>query len=306
MPNLKDIRRRIRSVKSTQKITQAMRMVAAAKVKRAENRVKAGRPYAEALREVFGQVYRIVKNQTDALSASRYQELLTPRPIKNVGIVVVSSDRGLCGSYNSTIIRQALRLEKELVARGLTPKFYLVGNKVIQAFKRYSQAQVLGRIANMTATPSIQDANTVAETLVEAFLSGEIDSIEVLSTHFVSMISYKSKMTALMPLKGLDESEEGENVQAKEEGGLQPEMLLEPDPVQTLNQMVPMYLSNQIYILLLEASASELAARMTAMSNATKNAAELIGKLTIQYNKARQASITQEILEVVSGAQAIQ
>jgi F-type H+-transporting ATPase subunit gamma len=212
----------------------------------------------------------------------------------------------LCGSYNSTIIRQALRLEKELVARGLTPKFYLVGNKVIQAFKRYSQAQVLGRIANMTATPSIQDANTVAETLVEAFLSGEIDSIEVLSTHFVSMISYKSKMTALMPLKGLDESEEGENVQAKEEGGLQPEMLLEPDPVQTLNQMVPMYLSNQIYILLLEASASELAARMTAMSNATKNAAELIGKLTIQYNKARQASITQEILEVVSGAQAIQ
>lgn len=300
MPNLKDIRRRIRSVKSTQKITQAMRMVAAAKVKRAENRVKAARPYAEELQHLFTQVYTEMANQVPALEGSRYLELLSPRPIKTVGIVVVSSDRGLCGSYNSSIIRQALRLEEELKARGLTPKFYLVGNKVIQAFKRYSTADVLGRIANMTAAPTVHDANLIAETLVEAFLKGEIDSIEILSTHFISMISYKVQMTPVIPVKGRVEES-----QAEKQSGLKPEFLLEPDPVQALDQLIPMYLSNILYILLLEASASELAARMTAMSNATTNASDLIDKLTIVYNKARQASITQEILEVVSGAQAI-
>jgi F-type H+-transporting ATPase subunit gamma len=277
-----------------------MRMVAAAKVKRAENRVKSARPYAEELQRVFAEVYGEMRNQVAALEGSRYLELLSPRPIKTVGIVVVSSDRGLCGSYNSTIIRQALRLEKELLDRGLTPKFYLVGNKVIQAFKRYSEAPVLGRISGMTAAPSIHDANTIADTLVDAFLAGEIDSIEILSTHFVSMISYKAKMTPVIPVRGMVEDTQGAKA------GLKPELLLSPDPSETLDKMIPMYLSNILYILLLEAAASELASRMTAMSNATTNAADLIDKLTIQYNKARQASITQEILEVVSGAQAIQ
>lgn len=307
MPNLKDIRRRIRSVKSTQKITQAMRMVAAAKVKRAENRVKAARPYTAELREIFARVYQEMTSHATSLEGSRYLELLAPRPIKNIAIVVVSSDRGLCGSYNSTIIRQALRLEKELQARGLTPKFYLVGNKVIQAFKRYSESPVLGRIANMTAAPTVHDANVIAETLVDAYLSGEIDSIEIFSTHFVSMISYKAKMTPVIPLRGLVSEEDAEvGAEQPHQGGLKPELLLSPDPVKTLERLVPMYLGNIIYLLLLEGSASELAARMTAMSNATTNASDLIDKLTIIYNKARQASITQEILEVVSGAQAIQ
>lgn len=302
MPNLKDIRRRIRSVKSTQKITQAMRMVAAAKVKRAEGRVKAARPYGAALREVFSLVYNEIKSQLSVLDESRYAKLMAPRSIKNVGIVIISSDRGLCGAYNSTIVRQALKLERELIARGLTPKFYLVGNKVIQAFKRYSASPVLGRIANMTAAPTIHDANVVAETLVEAFLSEQIDSIEVLSTHFVSMISYKANMTPMIPLRGLDET--AAEIEAHHHA-LRPELLLEPDPVQTLEKLVPMYLSNLLYVLMLEASASELAARMTAMSNATTNAGDLISRLTIQYNKARQTAITQELLEVVGGAEAI-
>lgn len=302
MPNLKDIRRRIRSVKSTQKITQAMKMVAAAKVKRAEGRVKAVRPYGDSLREVFEMVYDEVAAQPSLVESSQYAKLFSKRPVKNVGIVVISSDRGLCGSYNSTIIRQAFRLEKELKERGLTPKFYLVGNKVIQAFKRYSQSPALGRIANMTAAPSIHDANTIAETMVKAYMDGEIDSIEVFSTHFVSMISYKAKMMPLIPLRGFDDTPEEA---ASKRAELKNELVMEPDASSAIERLLPMYLSNLLYVLLLEASASELAARMTAMSNATKNAGDLISKLTIQYNKARQTSITQEILEVVGGAQAI-
>lgn len=314
MANLKDIRTRIRSVKSTQKITQAMRMVAAAKVKRAENRVKAARPYSEELLEIFTFVYNELRNQTRALEGSRYLELLAPRPVKNVGVIVISSDRGLCGSYNSTVIRQGLKLEKDLLQRGLTPKFYLVGSKVVQSFSRYSQADVLGRMSGMTSAPSIHHANEIAERMTQAFLAGEIDAIAVLSTHFVSMISYKTDVMPLIPVRGQIEIfpdprpkkdalvETDEHI---DQNNLRPEILLEPDPVATLDRLVPMFLSNYLYRLLLEASASELAARMTSMTNASKNAGEMIDKLTLVYNKARQAKITQEILEIVGGAEAL-
>lgn len=311
MPNLKDIRRRIKSVKSTQKITQAMRMVAAAKVKRAENRVKAARPYGTELRKVFSEVFNEMQNHFHALSGSRYMELFRPRPVKNIGIIVYTSDRGLCGSYNSAIIRQAFRLEREIKQRGLNPKFYLVGNKAIQAFSRYSDSPVLGRLANMTAAPTVQDANIIAETMTKAFMAGEIDTIDVLSTHFVSMISYKVQMTPVIPVKSHIDWEPAlipsfeDLLHNAPEGHLKPELLLEPDPVTTLDKLVPQYLGNIFYTLLLEAAASELAARMTAMSNATNNAGEMINRLTILYNKARQAAITQEILEIVGGAEAL-
>lgn len=312
MPNLKDIRRRIRSVKSTQKITQAMRMVAAAKVKRAENRVKAARPYSVELRKVFSAVFNEMSNHFHSISGSRYLELFRPRPVQNIGIIVFSSDRGLCGSYNSAIIRQAFRLEREIRERGLTPKFYLVGNKAIQAFNRYSNAEILGRTANMTAAPTVQDANLIADTMVKAFLNGEIDTIDVLSTHFISMISYKVQMTPVVPVRShIDWQPELipslDDIQHSTPANkLKPEMLLEPNPVDMLDKLVPMYLSNMFYTLLLEGAASELAARMTAMSNATNNAGEMINRLTILYNKVRQAAITQEILEIVGGAEALQ
>lgn len=316
MANLKDIRRRIKSVKSTQKITQAMRMVAAAKVKRAENRVKASRPYTEELRRVFNGVFNELQHQLQSLAGSRYLELFRPRPVQNLGIIVYSSDRGLCGNYNSTVIRQALRLEKEIRQRGLTPKFYLVGQKAIQAFSRYSEAEILGQLGNMTAAPTVQDANQIAETMVKAFMDGQIDTIDVLSTHFQSMISYKLQMTPVIPMKSRIDwepalapppLEEAYTRQLKGDAQhVSPELTLEPDAVSLMDQLVPMYLSNVFYNLLLEASASELAARMTAMTNATNNAGDMIDRLTIQYNKARQASITQEILEVVGGAEALQ
>lgn len=312
MPNLKDIRRRIKSVKSTQKITQAMRMVAAAKVKRAENRVKAARPYSIELRKVFSSVFSEMSNHFHAISGSRYLELFRPRPVQNIGIIVYSSDRGLCGNYNSAIIRQAFRLEREIKERGLTPKFYLVGNKAIQAFSRYSNSEILGRSANMTSAPTPQDANVIADTMLKAFLNGQIDTIDVLSTHFVSMISYKVQMMPVVPVRSHIDWEPElipslDDIQHTVAGSkLKPEMLLEPNPIEMLDKLVPMYLSNMFYTLLLEGAASELAARMTAMSNATNNAGDMINRLTILYNKVRQAAITQEILEIVGGAEALQ
>ena len=314
MPNLKDIRRRIKSVKSTQKITQAMKMVAGAKVKRAETRVKARRPYAAELQKVMNLVYNEIRSQVVELKDARYVGLLAPRPVKNLGLIVISSDRGLCGSYNAGIIRQTQRLIRELKDQGMSPKLYLVGNKAIQAFGKADGVTVIGKMGDMTAAPTIHHANQIAETVVNAYLAGEIDAIEVLSTHFVSMISYKVQMASLIPVKDepfrqpvahelLEQSESAAKAAAKHP--LKPELLLEPDPVGTLDQLIPMYLSNTLYELLLEAAASELAARMTAMSNATKNAGEMIDRLTIVYNKLRQASITQEILEIVGGAEAL-
>jgi F-type H+-transporting ATPase subunit gamma len=311
MPNLKDIRRRIKSVTSTKKITQAMRMVAAAKVKRAENRVKAARPYSVELRQVFSAVFNEMKNHFHAISESRYVELFRPRKVHNIGLIVYTSDRGLCGGYNSSVIRQAFRLEREIRQRGLTPKFYLVGNKAIQAFGRYSDAVVLGTLSNMTAAPTVEDANIIAETMLKAYLNGEIDTIDVLSTHFNSMISYKMQVTPVVPVRSIIDWEPElipslDDIQHSTPAHqMKPEMLLEPNPIAMLDRLVPMYLSNVFYTLLLEASASELAARMTAMSNATNNAGEMITRLTIEYNKVRQAAITQEILEIVGGAEAL-
>lgn len=314
MPNLKDIRRRIKTVKSTQKITQAMKMVAAAKVKRAENRVKANRPYAEALRNIFRDVFESMKNQASQLDQSRYGDLLTERPVKKIAVVVLTSDRGLCGSYNATIIKQALLLDKQYKEQGITPKYFLVGNKAIRSFKRYSDSEILGSLGNISAAPSIEDAHEIANTLIKMYHQHEIDAVQALYTRFVSMISYKVTLKPVFPIKGLvDEIQhiitpvtdiyETDFTPPKE--GTKAETLLEPDPVSVLDTLIPLYLSNQFYIALLEGSASELAARMTAMSNASNNAAEMIDKLTLVYNKARQASITQEILEIVSGAAAL-
>ena len=305
MPNLKDIRRRIKSVKSTQKITQAMRMVAAAKVKRAEARVKAARPYANTLFGLFQSVMDKLAAQPELAACSKYMNLIQPREVKTLGVVVISSDRGLCGAYNSNIIRQALQLERDLRDQGITPKFYLIGNKVIQAMKRYSKSEIIGELPGISAAPSAANATDVAQHMMNAFMASDIDAIEILSTQFRSMISYKVEQQRILPIRSAAEMAKQSGVTDIKSKELAPELLIEPNADQVLSTLIPMCLSNVIYINLLEASASELAARMTAMTSASSNAADVISRLTIQYNKARQASITQEILEIVSGAAAL-
>ena len=314
MANLKEIRRRIKTVKSTEKITLAMKMVAAAKVKRAENKLKANKPYASTLGNLFARIYDKLAQQADQFDESPYVALIKPREMKRVGIILIGSDRGLCGSYSSGILKQALQVEKAYRDANIEPVFYLVGNKMHRSFPAFSQAKIIGQLGNMTAAPSSHDAQIIIDTCLDAFKANEIDGIQLLYTRFVSMISYKPTLRPLLPAKQLIEDKrlshliytgKTTNDADNHTETSQSELLLEPSPVEIFNTLIPTYLQNQCYAALLEASASELAARMTAMSNASKNATELIEKLTLVYNKARQASITQEILEIVSGANAL-
>lgn len=313
MPNLKDIRSRIKSIKNTEKITMAMKMVAAAKVKRAENRLKANKPYAKALNDLFAKIHDKLQQADDATGESRYLSLLKRRDIKKVGVIVMGSDRGLCGAYSANIIKQAINLNKLYLADNIEPVYYLVGNKVIRSFPSFCPGvKVIGNLGGMSAAPTNYDAQQIIDTVLKAFEAGEIDAIQILYTRFESMISYKPTLLPLLPTEPVVSHEslplvtrELPHLENEKHKAIESELLIEPNPAAMLDKLIPDYLENLTFSALLESAASELAARMTAMSNASKNAKELIGLLTLQYNKARQAAITQEILEIVSGANAI-
>lgn len=318
MPNLKDIRRRIKSVKNTQKITQAMRMVAAAKVKRAENRVKASRPFCDALNTVFAQVLgKAQQSGVLAQADSPLLQALTRTSVKRLAVVVVSSDRGLCGAFNTSVIRQAFRLETQLLSQGIEPVFFTVGRKITQALKKHSKSVVAESVMDMTAAPSVADAETISKAILTQLSAGDVDGVVVLSSHFKSMISFQLLLTPILPLEGLWLEHLAEHVEiarpivpalseeVSRASKIPAEMVFEPSAEAVLTDVVPMMITQQIFGLMLESAASELAARMTAMANATSNARDMIDRLTIVYNKARQAAITQEILEVVSGANAL-
>ena len=299
MPNLKDIRRRIKSVKNTEKITQAMRMVAAAKVKRAEAKMKAGRPYAETLTQLLQTLDARLKQTPDLVDGAAYASAFKPSSstVKRVALLVMGSDRGLCGAYNTNVYRAASQRAEALEAEGIEVSPYLVGNRTITAFKnRLSHLAPVGQQSGMTNAPSVQDASLIGETLLKAFIAGEFDSVEVIYTEFKSMVSYQVQRQQILPVHLPEESTAS---------SMQAELLLEPSPAAVLDQLVPLYVKRSIYAMLLESAASELAARMTAMANATDNAKAMISSLTLQYNKARQAAITQEIMEIVGGAEAL-
>jgi F-type H+-transporting ATPase subunit gamma len=314
MPNLKFIRDRIQSVKNTKKITEAMRLVAAAKVRRAQEQVTNTRPFADRLAQVlYGLQTRLRFEEADL-------PLLKKRPVKTVGLLVISGDRGLCGGYNSNIIRRAESRAKELTAQGINYKFILVGRKATQYFQRRDQP-IEETYVNLEQIPTAGEASMIADTLLALFLSEGIDKVELIYTKFVSLISSRPVIQTLLPLDPelLDDAED-EVFRLTSRGGqfevsrekvaaetrtFPKDMIFEQDPTQILDALLPLYLNNQILRALQESTASELAARMTAMSSASDNAKELIGTLTLGYNKARQAAITQEILEVVGGAQAL-
>lgn len=307
MPNLKDIKSRIASVENTKKITRAMKMVAAAKVKKAENSVKAARPFSDELIKIFKRFLKSINSySSDGLNfkvaLENYPVLLKEREIKTVGILVITSNKGLAGAYNANVIRNVLKQIKENKETGLQSKLFIVGLKGISSLKR--KAEELGVETVKTYTQlaneiSAVGAEDVAHDLADSFVSGQIDKIEVFTTKFKNMMSYSAQKWDLLPLSLEDVATDDESV------GIDPIMTFEPSEQSILQKIVPLYLTNTIYQALLEAQASELASRMTAMSSASNNAEEMIRTLTIDYNKARQWAITQEILEVVSGADAL-
>ena len=314
MANLKAIRDRIQSVKNTKKITEAMRLVAAAKVRRAQEQVIATRPFADRLAQVlYGLQARLRFEDADL-------PLLKQREVRSVGLLVISGDRGLCGGYNTNIIKRAEARAKELKAEGLDYKYVLVGRKAIQYFQRRNQP-IDATYTGLEQIPTAAEASQIADELLSLFLSETVDRVELVYTKFVSLISSRPVVQTLLPLtaQGLEATDDeifrlttrGGNFEVEREKVSAPvkslprDMLFEQDPVQILDALLPLYLNNQLLRALQESAASELAARMTAMSSASDNAKQLIGTLTLNYNKARQAAITQEILEVVGGAEAL-
>ena len=314
MANLKAIRDRIKSVKNTKKITEAMRLVAAAKVRRAQEQVTATRPFAHNLAQVLYSLQNRLQFEDVNLP------LLMQREVKCVGLLVISGDRGLCGGYNTNVIRRAEQRAKELKAEGIDYKFVLVGRKATQYFERRDQP-IDKTYIGLEQIPSSAEAASIGDELLSLFLSESVDRVELIYTRFVSLISSRPVIQTLLPLtpqglevkddeifhlttSGGDFKVEREKV-TSEVKSLPQDMIFEQDPVQILDALLPLYLNNQLLRGLQESAASELAARMTAMNNASDNATELMGTLTLSYNKARQASITQELLEVVAGANAL-
>lgn len=303
MPNLKDIKSRISSVQNTKKITKAMKMVAAAKVKKAESTVKAARPFSDELLHLFRKMLATVGGEysVSGLKVERgldnYPELLTKREVKTEGLLVITSNKGLAGAYNANVIKTALKRVAENEQNGIKTVIYPIGQKAISAFKhRNGNYELKKGYIGIANEPTATGANLIAEDISEDFVGGHIDRIEIITTHFNNMMSYNVVSWEVLPVK----------VEKADLHELDAVMEFEPSPHSVLQQLVPMYITNSIFQALLEANASELASRMTAMSAASNNAEEMITTLTIDYNKARQAAITQELVEIVSGAQGVQ
>lgn len=287
MANLKEVKTRIKSVKNIEQITKAMKMVAAAKVRKVQERVTAFRPYSEKIQEIFS-------NLASRISGEDVSEpLLEERAVKTIGMVVVTSDKGLCGSYNSSLLRFANSEIKKFEKQGYTVKLWLVGSKSFGTFK-YTNHEVVEKYSQLPPIPTPVEANMIQESLISNFLSGNIDKVVFVYTKFVSMLTFKPSILELIPV-------------AKPEHGSvsMSQYVFEPNAAELMDSIIPKYIEAQILRALLESSASELASRMSAMSSASKNAKEMISSLNLVYNKARQADITKEILEVVGGAEAL-
>jgi len=309
------IRDRIKSVKNTKKITEAMKLVAAAKVRRAQDAVLATRPFSETLQSVFGGLILRLGGETAVIP------LLTQREVQKVTLVVITGDRGLCGGYNSFMIKKAEQRFKELKAAGVDADMVLIGKKGIKYFTRRNFP--IRKTFETGQNPDSKQALAISEELLTTFLSGESDAVELLYTKFVSLIASTPSVRTLIPFsaseitKAGDEvfqltSDHGEfGVERQDLGAAEPQdfpndMIFEQDPIQIVNSILPLYLNGQILRTLQESVASELAARMQSMQSASDNAGNLAKELSLQYNRARQAAVTQEILEIVAGAQALE
>jgi F-type H+-transporting ATPase subunit gamma len=294
MASVQDLKRRVRSVRNTRKITKAMELVASARLRRAQARIEAMRPYADRMLELMGGVARV--------SASPQRlPLLQRRDPQTTAILAVTGDRGLAGGFNAQILRRAMALGRELEADGQTVRWLVSGRKGRSTllFRRYD---VTADWTGFSDRPAYSDAQAIAHRLSDLYVQGEIDRVIVVYNHFESALVQKVTEQEVLPIpEHLLETDEAERAEAAARG----DFIYEPEPEEILARLLPVYLETELYRALLESAASEQGARMTAMRNASKNAAELIDSLTLAMNRARQAEITQEILEVVAGADAL-
>lgn len=316
MPSLKSIRKRISSVKSTQKITRAMKMVAGARLARAQTRIVALRPYAIKTQEVLASVVAKASSahleedqeERDELAAAEEKPqhpLLVVRPEKTVALLVLTSDRGLCGAFNSSITKAAETEWRRRAAEGQDVRLYTIGRKGRDYFRR-RQAPIAHEFSGIWDQLDMDRARLVARTLLAPLVKGEVDAIYLVYNEFKSAITQKVVVEPLLPVRQAEPEEAKAEVETSDaEATTTSEHIFEPSPEALLERLVPMYVEISIYRALLESMASELGARMTAMDAATNNAKEIISSLTLQYNRARQAAITKELMEIIGGAEAL-
>ena len=295
MASLKDIRGRIASVKNIRKITRAMEMISAARLRRAEQRIEHLRPYADALRRMTSRASQAAEN------IPNLPILQEKETVSNVGILLVTGDRGLAGPFNSQIIRAGNSRMRELDAEVL---WYASGRRGISSLE-FRGFQVGGSWAGFTDRPAFSDARKIADGLTSAYVDGKVDRVEIFYNGYISPVNQEVRHETLLPLQQADVLGDVEDEEDEDDPHRRALWIYEPDPEEILARLVPDYVEISIYRALLESTASEHGARMSAMRNASDNAGELIDDLTLEANRQRQAEITQEIMEVVAGAEGL-
>jgi F-type H+-transporting ATPase subunit gamma len=299
----RDVRNRISAVKNIQKITRAMEMVAAARLRRAEQRIEALRPYADAIRRMTRQAAQA------AGDVPRLPILAEHESVNKVGLLVVAGDRGLAGAFNSNAVRAGVAAGREHSGQGHDPIYFASGRRPGSSL-RFRGLEVAESFTGFTDRPAYADARRIAERLMVAYVDGEVDQVEVFYNGYISPLSQVIRRETLLPLQKatvLDEDDGDGDGDDRSSGDSGKHALVEyePDPEEILKRLVPDYVEISIYRALLESTASEHGARMTAMRNASENASTLIDDYTLEMNRARQAEITQEIMEVVAGAEGL-
>jgi F-type H+-transporting ATPase subunit gamma len=286
MPGTKEIRSKIASVKSTQKITKAMQMVATSKMRRAQDRMRLARPYAQKMRNVIGHL-------TEANPDYRHP-FLQERDVKGVGIIVVSTDRGLAGGLNANTFKQTLMLMREWQGKGASVSLCLIGSKALAFFRRLD-VKILANVSGLGDRPHIKDLIGTVKVMLDAYRNGEIDRLFLVNAQFVNTMTQKPTVEQLLPIQAVDTDSLPEHW----------DYIYEPEARYILDGLLMRYIESQVYRAAVENVASEMAARMVAMKAASDNAGKLISELQLIYNKARQAAITKELSEIVGGAAAV-
>ena len=290
MPSLKDLRNRISSVKSTKKITSAMKMVAAAKLKRAQDNAEKTRPYARKMSEIVNSLVENNKSKEFKFSEKKTKT-------RNILLIVCSADRGLCGGFNGSIIKFSKKLSEKIINDGGQVSYIFVGKKAYQSLQRFCGESILDFFSDI-ANPSIKFelASSIRDKILELFLNDSMDECYLIYTEFKSAISQTVQSLKLLPLNALETNDKNSSNKSYD---------FEPSEEEILNEIIPKNIAIQIHTALLENLASEQGSRMTAMDNATRNANDMIDNLTLFYNRSRQALITKELIEIISGAEAV-